>query len=1313
MLGTVRNVDGTNEPFTIAGLSDGSTDIVHRECDENYQLPMAVDGQYGAGYLGITDSCKFLYNPATGKATVNCIDTTVTCVDVNDNSDICTNQPILAQGFDADGCLDNKVEKTAAVYNANCYVCNDPVTGDPVRKPVLFIPTVKADEYLNLPKDYPIKYVNALPTSPDIEDYIYAYEETINVSAETLGAIRDKYYDKSNTKSITLDGKTVVTIAADYSEWTDSDGTTHTSTRDTTFTTAEVVVEKMKAGDATNQTLYDIGSGDGGDGSLSLSTLPTSCFSDIALVDKYGKVAYCDAGICACKDSSNCTVIKHGIDNVTLTNDGYTECAECDSNVKCAWDTLCCHGRCFNCGNTSTSVLQTKCAVTIVNNIPSPNHVCATTNVTSTCIDGFRTYQHNPYNCVISCLRSGLCIDSAVNCTYDFMACSCISGLHNKLQFNTCPASHRFGLSYSGGYELGGSNCLSIGNGAHSYTEYACPQVIVGYNCYYLQNSYTDQILSSNNRIKTIKAASVGNSSSPENTYKQLELRTHLFTDTHHIDSDHACIEMDYKCVCAGNTCFEGKTKYCTTNGKWYVCCDSTKGYKCLLNEDEVSATGGRNYKTGYFADFCEAVQCIESINGLNKDTPVVAIFNPVISFIDAYGCSHTTDELVGTFSPSDTGVGNFVGIYYDTATCKPIDFSFWYTNYSISSGWTTSNNVIASNANAWVNLVGTSDTNLTCYSCCNTVAMDPNTGRLRSSGGYTTDGTACITVGSANEFNIIPSSGHDIWINYRGGATTTCIGNGATGLGNLAAAHVTSTFHGRISMEDQLCASNCQFMPYSGTAGVYGMGTNTWAHALTFAHGNFDTYYGTTVMVPFWDSDRFQWRVRADGTLRDVHTLLDDRGGQVVSNGMYFGSEQNYVGFKATSFNGFTIQDNQTCALYIEGREAAEGDSGGVAITNDGVTAFGAGDTDGVFRVVNEDNVAAGAVFKVMKDGTVYGCHPYFVRLDSQTCNAIVPSFVSYNEISELGYLGGPWVGRKTSNTPNNNWWGYAELGLYNAESGAYHDGLCVDYSGVAYATAFRSNTFSGDYGNISFSANNRVEISAANDGVVLWGPNQTSYVYAACNALYLNSGSGSITNQCPTVFEKSVYFVQPGVKTAMCISMSNGGDDIDFYACCNLGFVTYNHGDMCLVSDYDLCTSARCKICFEAPTVLVCNTSGDLCWESANACGKYQKEPDLYKDNDLYNIDCTVCDLATVSNRITLLNARLGVSTISIMTTNCGTQIANGANTRWTGEIIPLENTSTALFNGNVNIGGMIIYGGMTLTNTNTVLCGFGFVF
>ena len=50
--------------------------------------------------------------------------------------------------------------------------------------------------------------------------------------------------------------------------------------------------------------------------------------------------------------------------------------------------------------------------------------------------------------------------------------------------------------------------------------------------------------------------------------------------------------------------------------------------------------------------------------------------------------------------------------------------------------------------------------------------------------------------------------------------------------------------------------------------------------------------------------------------------------------------------------------------------------------IDNEGVTVFGAGDPGnnftGVFRVINEDNIAGGPVFRVQKDGNAYATKLY-----------------------------------------------------------------------------------------------------------------------------------------------------------------------------------------------------------------------------------------------------------------------------------------------------------------------------------------------
>lgn len=81
--------------------------------------------------------------------------------------------------------------------------------------------------------------------------------------------------------------------------------------------------------------------------------------------------------------------------------------------------------------------------------------------------------------------------------------------------------------------------------------------------------------------------------------------------------------------------------------------------------------------------------------------------------------------------------------------------------------------------------------------------------------------------------------------------------------------------------------------------------------------------------------------------------------------------------GYSNTSFSGIVMHDisnaNNAKALYIQtsGYDAPS-DTGGLAITNDCVTVFGAGDRGSVFRVLNEDDVNLGALFNVAKDGTL-----------------------------------------------------------------------------------------------------------------------------------------------------------------------------------------------------------------------------------------------------------------------------------------------------------------------------------------------------
>lgn len=82
-------------------------------------------------------------------------------------------------------------------------------------------------------------------------------------------------------------------------------------------------------------------------------------------------------------------------------------------------------------------------------------------------------------------------------------------------------------------------------------------------------------------------------------------------------------------------------------------------------------------------------------------------------------------------------------------------------------------------------------------------------------------------------------------------------------------------------------------------------------------------------------------------------------------------------IGYRDANISGIVMHDisqyNNTKALYIQtnGYDAPS-DTGGLAITNDCVTAFGSGDNGSVFRVLNDDDVNLGALFNVAKDGTL-----------------------------------------------------------------------------------------------------------------------------------------------------------------------------------------------------------------------------------------------------------------------------------------------------------------------------------------------------
>lgn len=140
------------------------------------------------------------------------------------------------------------------------------------------------------------------------------------------------------------------------------------------------------------------------------------------------------------------------------------------------------------------------------------------------------------------------------------------------------------------------------------------------------------------------------------------------------------------------------------------------------------------------------------------------------------------------------------------------------------------------------------------------------------------------------------------------------------------------------------------------------------------------------------WDDDKKSWRMLLDEVnyLHYTDNRYVNKAGDTMTGTLLMSNDSDIygrssansgaayiIGYRDATISGIVMHDisaaNNTKALYIQtnGYDAPS-DVGGLAITNDCVTAFGAGDNGSVFRVLDEDNVNLGALFNVAKDGTL-----------------------------------------------------------------------------------------------------------------------------------------------------------------------------------------------------------------------------------------------------------------------------------------------------------------------------------------------------
>ena len=446
---------------------------------------------------------------------------------------------------------------------------------------------------------------------------------------------------------------------------------------------------------------------------------------------------------------------------------------------------------------------------------------------------------------------------------------------------------------------------------------------------------------------------------------------------------------------------FTSCLKQCGTDGKMYVCCDSTKGWKCLLNEDDASSGGT------YISWTNPTTSCVNSItteNGITGQS-----YGPINIAKVGTGCFYVDDNCIIVYKHN---IGSL---------------------------------------------------------------------QIRSNG-------ACLD-----------SIGGTLWLDQSGNVTLSAK-TGSPG-GNLYAASFNGQLNGQMSYGDPTV---CGFRANQLVGDCYGLTPGDWGNYLNFAHGDYMDYYGASVRVPFWDAQRFTWRVNNNGSLCPIHELLDNRGGQTIN------------------------------------------------------------------------------------------CHNYYYT-GEHAANTRSPAILSSSNTTGAGYNGGAWIGHNNQNY--DGYWGLAEFGYYNAENGTLCSGLCVGRAGDVHADSFYSSNFNaacfqGGYGKLDFVTNNRVELSSAagSGGTVIYGDGCNGYVYVKSSGLYLNGGAGSIVNQNAALFEQGFGMTVANVGTVLSSTTSNGGNDVDVCARCNLSISTHNNGDLNMYSDYDLCATARCSICLDAPNVIVC---------------------------------------------------------------------------------------------------------------------------
>lgn len=120
---------------------------------------------------------------------------------------------------------------------------------------------------------------------------------------------------------------------------------------------------------------------------------------------------------------------------------------------------------------------------------------------------------------------------------------------------------------------------------------------------------------------------------------------------------------------------------------------------------------------------------------------------------------------------------------------------------------------------------------------------VHPYAGRL-------VDGTEAVVAEGGNELNIYPATGDHAWINYRGGASTLIVGNGAAGQGVVCASVFCGTASYATSAGSTSYAASAGYAGNAGAVAGYGVSAAATGNSIALRQGNgylFATYFNAS----------------------------------------------------------------------------------------------------------------------------------------------------------------------------------------------------------------------------------------------------------------------------------------------------------------------------------------------------------------------------------------------------------------------------------------------------------------------------------